>query len=161
MAFALYPQRRKFFHQSGFCITASRIWQVTCQNENKKYFLDARHPKLCLSLKEFDKYFGKQSSCKKWPNNYFEDNANINEALLEEMFEYGSENLAFVRIFILSPYVTLMKRDVAMTFINYIANTGGLLGLCLGFSFISAFEIFYWICICCQLFVKKTWTAPE
>ena len=161
MAFAPYPQSRKFFQQRDFCITASRIWQVTCQNENKKYFLDARHPKLCSSLKEFDKYFGKQSSCKKWPKNYFEDNSKINEALLEEMLEYGKENLAFVRIFILSPYVTLIERDVAMTFINYIANTGGLLGLCLGFSFISAFEIFYWICICCRLFVKKTWKASE
>ena len=161
MSFGPYPQRQRFFHQLGFCNTASHIWQISCQNENKKYIFDARHPKLCSALKEFDKYFGKESSCRKWPKNYFEDHSKLNETLLEEMFEYGKENLALVRIFIPSPYVTLMKRDVAMTFINYIANTGGLLGLCLGFSFISAFEIFYWICICCQLFVKKTWTAPE
>ena len=40
-----------------------------------------------------------------------------------------------------SPYVTKIKRDVAMTFTSYVANTGGLLGLCLGFSFISLVEI--------------------
>ena len=94
MSFAPYPQRQRFFHQLGFCNTASHIWQISCQNENKKYFLDARHPKLCSALKEFDKYFGKESSCRKWPKNYFGDHSKLNETLLEEMFEYGKENLA-------------------------------------------------------------------
>ena len=41
-----------------------------------------------------------------------------------------------------------IKRDVAMTFTSYVANTGGLLGLCLGFSFISLVEILFWVCCC-------------
>ena len=47
MSFAPYPQRQRFFHQLAFCNAGSHIWQVSCQNENKRYFLDARHPKLC------------------------------------------------------------------------------------------------------------------
>ena len=35
------------------------------------------------------------------------------------------------------------------------ANTGGLLGLCIGFSFISAFEILFCFCSCCMK-PKKT-----
>ena len=103
----------------GWGNVCSHIWLISCQNENKKYFFDARHPKLCSALKEFDKYFCKESSSRKWPKNYFGDNSKLNETLLEEMFDYGKENLALVCIFIPSSYVTLMKRDVAMTFICY------------------------------------------
>ena len=38
------------------------------------------------------------------------------------------------------------------------ANTGGLLGLCIGFSFISAFEILFCFCSCCM---KPKKTAVE
>ena len=157
MSYAPYPQKGRFFYQLAFCLLASHIWQVSCQNENRKYFLDKRHPSLCLTLEKFDEYFGNQSSCGDWPKNYFQENdaPYPNETLVEEVYEYGKENLALVHIFIQSPYVTMIKRDVAMTFTNYVANTGGLLGLCLGFSFISALEIFYWVVICCQLFFKK------
>ena len=45
-----------------------------------------------------------------------------------------------------SPYITKMKRDVSITYTNYVANTGGILGLCIGFSFISIIEILFWSC---------------
>ena len=157
MSYAPYPQRGRFFYQLTFCLTSSHIWQVTCQKTNRKYFLDARHPKLCKMLENFDEYFGNGSSCVDWPKNYFQKN-NVwkpNETLLDEVYEYGKENLALVHIFIQSPYVTMIKRDMEMTFTNYVANTGGLLGLCLGFSFISGIELFYWVCICCKFFLKK------
>ena len=54
-----------------------------------------------------------------------------------------------------SPYVTKIKRDVAMPFITFVANSGGLLGLCIGFSFISAVELLYWICCICNIGIKK------
>ena len=31
-----------------------------------------------------------------------------------------------------------------MTIKNYISQVGGLMGLCLGFSFLSAIELIYW-----------------
>ena len=53
------------------------------------------------------------------------------------------------------PYVTKYKRDVAMTWITWIANTGGLMGLCMGMSFVSIAEIIYYCCKtlgrCCGL----------
>ena len=70
------------------------------------------------------------------------------------MHQYGRENLAMVNIFIQSPYVTKIRRDVAMTWTNYVANTGGLLGLCIGFSLVSAIEIIFWLCCCCHKFGK-------
>ena len=35
-----------------------------------------------------------------------------------------------------------------MTIFDFISNLGGLLGLCLGISFVSAIEFIYWFFIC-------------
>lgn len=104
------------------------------------------HPKLCDLLEAHRKYFENGTNCEDWPTKYFEDeeipNKNENE-LTAAVQKYGSENLARVRIMIRNPYVTKISRDQAMTFTSYVANTGGLLGLCIGASFISLFEVFY------------------
>ena len=155
MSFALYPHRSNFFHQKTFCFTASHIWQVTCQDENRKFFLKKKHPDLCKLLLEFEQYFGNKTTCKDWPENYLEDNTKPITTLMNEMVKYGRENLALVQVIMQSPYVTKIKRDVAMTFTAYVANTGGLLGLCLGFSFISGVELIFWLCCCCREFKRK------
>ena len=158
MSFARYPQIDSFFHQKTFCLVATHVWQVTCLDENRKYFLDVKQPNLCKTLEDYEEYFGNLSSCNTWPHNFYDKNPNmtyeVNNPLSEEIFEYGRRNLALVRIMIQSPYVTKIKRDVAMTFTSYVANAGGLLGLCLGFSFISGIEILFWLC-CCFREVKK------
>ena len=155
MSFALYPQEDNFFHQQRFCDVASHIWQVTCQDKNRSYFLDLQQPNLCQTLEYFENYFNANSSCQKWPGNYFHAFQKPNETLVEEMVKYGRKNLAVVRVMIQSPYVTRIKRDVAMTFTTYVANSGGLLGLCVGFSFISGIELIFWFCCCCRVFKKK------
>ena len=86
--------------------------------------------------------------CIDWPENYFENYDRPNDTLIKELYEYGRHNLALVHVMVQSPYVTKIKRDVAMSFITFVADTGGLLGLCLGFSFISVIEIIFWLCCC-------------
>ena len=147
-----YPHRGNFFYQKTFCDAASHIWQVTCQNKNRKFFIDKNQPNLCLELEKFKEYFGNTTSCEYWPGDYFKNNEAPNETLVTEMYLYGRDNLAMVHVLIQSPYVTKMKRDIAMTFTSYIANTGGLLGLCLGFSLITGFELVFWCCCCCREF---------
>ena len=71
------------------------------------------------------------------------------------MYIYGRENLAMVHVMIQSPYVTKIRRDVAMTFTTFIANSGGLLGLCIGFSFMSGIEIIFYFCYFCRFFKQK------
>ena len=86
---------------------------------------------------------------KDWPENFFVLFDKPNDTLVEEMYQYGRENLALIHVMIQSPYVTKIKRDVAMKLTGFIANTGGLLGLCLGFSFISCIEFIFWCgCYC-------------
>ena len=61
MSFAPYPQHRNFFYQEAFCEVASHIWQKTCQDENRAYFIDKDQPILCPLLHQFDDFFGSQS----------------------------------------------------------------------------------------------------
>ena len=51
--------------------------------------------------------------------------------------------MALVNVYIKDPVVTRIKRDQKIPIIGFVANTGGLLGLCMGFSLISAFEIIF------------------
>ena len=39
------------------------------------------------------------------------------------------------------------ERSQKMTIFEFISNIGGLCGLCLGISFVSAIEVFYWFCV--------------
>ena len=155
MSSALYPQTHNFFHHERFCQVASHIWQETCQDENRTFYLNMKYPDLCETLQQFDNYFGNTTSCQNWPNNFLEINGSPNPTLVKQMVQYGRENLALVRVIMQSPYATKIKRDLAMTFTDFIANTGGLLGLCLGFSFISAVEILFFIGCCCKEFKKN------
>ena len=73
----------------------------------------------------------------------FETPNGIALALQEAIFRYAKENMALVNVYIKDPVVTRIKRDQKIPIIGFVANTGGLLGLCMGFSLISAFEIIF------------------
>ena len=60
------------------------------------------------------------------------------------LYIYAKNNLAVVNIYIKEPVVTNIWRDEKTPVINFIAYTGGLLGLCMGFSLVSLFEILYY-----------------
>ena len=61
----------------------------------------------------------------------------------EDIFQYAKKNLAIVNVYIKDPVVTRILRDEKTPIIAFVANTGGLMGLCMGFSLVSVFEILY------------------
>jgi len=61
------------------------------------------------------------------------------------MQAYAGENLAEIKLAIKAPSVQTMTRARAVTFVNFVGSTGGLLGLCLGFSFVSLVEFVYYV----------------
>ena len=153
MSYAPYPQKNIFFYQKTFCYAASHLLDISCYYKNRRSLIDASHPNLCKTLEDSAKNYWYFQDCNKWPETW-----EPNQTLIDEMYNYGRENLALVHVMIQSPYITKIKRDVSITFTNYMANTGGLLGLCIGFSFISAFEILFCFCSCCM---KPKKTAVE
>ena len=47
----------------------------------------------------------------------------------------------------ISPFYSEFERSKRMTWLDFIANLGGLCGLCLGISFVSVVELAYWFII--------------
>ena len=121
--------------------------------ESRNFFLEKKYPSLCKVLENYKKFFSNDSTCQNWPDTLFDqiDNGDFDN-LTKEVNGYAKDNLALIHIFIQNPFVTKIKRDESMTVTNYVGNTGGLLGLCLGFSFISAVELVLWFFIC----IKKS-----
>ena len=155
MSYATYPSENTFFYDQKFCYVATHIWQRSCLNEDRKYFLDRKHPQLCQELSRFKYYFEKKTVCANWPHIFLQNNTIDPTEMSDEVYQYGRKNLAFIHVIFQSPYAEKITRDAAMTFTSYVANAGGLLGLFLGFSFISTMEILYWCCCCCIQLGKK------
>ena len=123
MSFAPYPQKINSFYQREFCGVASHLRQETCSTRPRRRIrMDQDQPNLCLILEAFDEYFNGSMSCKYWPENFFKHHDKRNETLEHEMYQYAKENLAKIEVMIQSPYVTMIKRDVAMTLVNYVAK---------------------------------------
>ena len=60
----------------------------------------------------------------------------------------------FLLIRIFNDLFSEYERSIKMTVFEFISNIGGLLGLCVGISFVSAIEIFYWFSVrLCRNFV--------
>jgi hypothetical protein len=73
------------------------------------------------------------------------DKLDTKKSLVNFLFSYAKENLAVLNLYIKDPYYTRLIRAESISTISFIANAGGLLGLCMGMSFVSLFELFYHI----------------
>jgi len=76
----------------------------------------------------------------------------FNASLRQEVHNYAKKNLAKVNIYIKDPYVAKYVTGEKITEMSFVGTVGGILGLFLGFSFISAIELVYIFCIrsCCK-----------
>jgi len=110
-----------------------------CNNTFQRVIFEARYkPMTCKEILE--------TNSSKICNALNEANATMVQAkkdFTEFLFQYASENFAVLYIFIKDPYYTLIKKDESMSTISFIGNAGGLLGLCMGLSFVSIFEVVY------------------
>lgn len=71
------------------------------------------------------------------------ENTTAHGILLKTLYDYARENLALVNIYIKEPVVTKILRDQRIPIIWFVANCGGILGLCMGFSIVTVFEVLH------------------
>ena len=60
------------------------------------------------------------------------------------MYDAYDKDIAMVTFFFESTTAYEYVRESRMTYVDFVSQIGGVLGLCMGFSFISFVEIFYW-----------------
>jgi hypothetical protein len=70
----------------------------------------------------------------------------LSAELQHEVFNYARQNIAKISIYIKDPYVSKYVTEEKITEIAFVGTIGGVLGLFMGFSFISAVEILYIFC---------------
>ena len=61
------------------------------------------------------------------------------------LYDAYERDIAVVTFFFENPTILEFGREIRMTTLQYISQVGGLLGLCIGFSFFSGLEILFWI----------------
>ena len=144
-----FPNRETFVKREEFCITLTKL-NRTCHSE-KAAFLIAKFPTVCNNIQRFSEIIMAKMNlplCKdlrwdmirRWGVTL--NSSNLKD-LEEDIFQYAKKNLAVVNVYIKDPVVTRIMRDQKIPVIAFVANTGGLLGLCMGFSLVSLFEILY------------------
>ena len=123
-----------------------------CKSPKKRFHISSKHPLLCgridkaelvnasgcfdvLSSTGYDRY---------WNDDGFRRVNKLLAANIEEdLFNYARENVILLNIMIKDLTVTRVMKEEYSTNVSFIANTGGLIGLCVGMSCVSLFEIIY------------------
>merc|ERR1719229_591356 len=57
------------------------------------------------------------------------------------------QDIALLYVYFGQPTTTEYIRVVSLSWVGFLAQAGGLIGACLGFSFISLVEVIYWFII--------------
>ena len=158
-----------FVHTREFWLVVYKLFW-SCRHEQSKYGLkrpglDRQYPTLCTF---YDKYFYNNEDIKdkmesfeesggaraflEWREkelrfSQLESSLNMTKTKQEEfkqtLMTYCKDNLARVVVFIQKPFVVSYLHDQVMSYLQLIANMGGLMGLCMGFSVVSLAEIVY------------------
>ncbi|XP_053977390.1 pickpocket protein 28-like [Hylaeus volcanicus] len=81
-------------------------------------------------------------------------NFNIAEGYVKKSKKYFTENMAVVHLFFVESQFTKYVKNELFGFTEFLSSTGGLLGLFMGFSFLSLVEIVYFLTlrICCRIY---------
>ena len=136
-----FPIKSTFFQQKYFCVALEKVARLCSDQYRAKIFeLAYNHSTIaCYDILNVnnDK---KLCSSQMQPNHAM---VLKNNKLANFLLEYSRENLAILRVLFKDPYYMLIKRDEQMSMLSFLGNTGGLLGLCMGMSLVSIFEIVY------------------
>ena len=103
------------------------------------------YPNLCNQI-EYLKANNKFCKDDSWNQEFLQQN-NTNFNFVDSastLTKYCRENIAFVSLFMREPFAEVLAVNVDTTLMNFIGSLGGLLGLCMGFSFVTIAEIFYY-----------------
>jgi hypothetical protein len=157
---ATYPNRAMFSKRPEICSLVRKLLKI-CQGwvdphavgaygqygdelKIKKDVLLSMYPKVCdilCGIFGYDSEVSEAISCADLRKSV--TTAENSVEVLEMLFKYAKENLLWLNVYIKDSFATRIIRDERMTRTSFVANVGGLLGLCMGFSLVSVAEILY------------------
>ncbi len=142
-----YPNHNTFENRNEMCVVLHKLHKI-CQNQVKlKIFLDyyKSHPNF-PKQQNFCALVKAQINDEVCQENYkVNPLKSVNDDLYHFLLAYTKENIVKTYIYFKEPFHTQIVKDVSVTFISFLGNSGGLLGLCTGMSLLSLFEILYYL----------------
>ena len=97
--------------------------------------------------------------CLVWPREKLSKDEQRN--LDEDLFSYTKKNMLMINVFMKDMSVALIETDEKVPTISFIANIGGLLGLCIGLSAVSIFELIYHFVLALKHRLTKNSSRPQ
>ena len=138
---ATYPFETNFHETKQFCYVLLKLVRI-CQNPQRAAIFEKSYESNEITCNEILNAHQVNKLCSEGKQPIIKavkENAKVKKMI----FKYAAENFAILRVLISHPYYTLIIQDEELSYITYIGNIGGLLGLSMGLSFISIFEIVY------------------
>ena len=141
---SVFPDEHAFQLRSDFCYVMKKIIK-NCKNEWKRERMLAWIQTRYLENFTCENLFAIQTSSNLCLNTTMPDFETLKENtdIFKVVYGYAKDNIAYMKFFIEKPFYTRSIRDIPMTGSAFVGNTGGLISLCMGLSFISIFEIVY------------------
>jgi len=143
------PNRATLVQRPEFCLVINRL-KHSCGGF-KYEGIELNYPGLCTRIHS-------QASTALCSDNKSEDDQIEFDKpavdLVNQIYRYSRDNLALVNVYIKNPVVTKIRRDQKIPLIWFVANSGGILGLCMGFSMVTVFEVLHYIGSCVVKIIK-------
>jgi hypothetical protein len=137
---AAFPSIYSFYQSREYCIVVEKL-RRSCAGDRRES-LDQDTPDLCKVIEEMA---ANDIPCDHELGNSSDAVGQIVMQVQREVALYARKNMATINIYIREPYVKKYLSEEKITEINFVGTVGGILGLFLGFSFVSIVEIFYFI----------------
>merc|ERR1719225_2033058 len=149
------PNRETLVRRPEFCLVVNKL-RRSCGGY-KAEGLALHYPGLC------NKILSKPSLCRegtmKSSHLLLSDKAGL--SLVKSVYSYCRDNLALVNVYMKKPVVTRIRRDQKIPMIWFVANSGGILGLCMGFSMVTLFEVIHYVGSCLLKMVRTKMRASK
>ena len=130
-----------FSQTADFCLALSKVLRI-CNNLYKaKIFKPTieQAEMTCEKIQNSNQTIKLCADIGKPNPDIIQSNPNLSKFI----YAYAKQNFALLQYYIKDPYYTLIKCDEQISTISFIGNAGGLMGLCMGLSLISIFEMVY------------------
>jgi hypothetical protein len=143
-----FPIQSSFHHTSYFCLALAKVDRI-CNNTQRATIFEQNYDANEITCNEIQNAYRSHLLCTT-NQKPIHKNFIFYPRIKTFVFSYVKNNFAVLKVFIRDPYYTLIVQDEDIPFITFIGNAGGLLGLSMGLSFITFFEIFYHIINLCS-----------
>ena len=142
---SIFPIESTFPKHHFFCLTLVKVARICNHSYRAKIFESSLDETFGISCSDILEANNTKKICM---NGNVEPNTTLlmeNSRIAKFLYKYAKTNLAVLNVLIKDPFYTLIKKDEQISVISFIGNAGGLMGLCMGLSLVSIFEIFYHI----------------